>query len=340
MKILLLGNDNGWNLEYSYMSALKDLGHEVSQFDINTSLKKYIKFGRFGNILSNFIPIDPWIKKANRDFVVHFRKHNPDILFVFCNVKVSYGALAYIKSISNTKIVLIWPDTLTNIQQDIINNYRLFDMVACYSQTSVKSFELLGFKNVRWVPLAGDSVMFGGDFNIEQDLYCDISFIGGCRPEREAAMLEIVENFPDKKIKIFSVDWKTHGKHKELLKYLDKRLFYGRDFAKVLKSSKVNINIIDDTNYPAANMRFFEIPMAGALQVASHCPEMESIFKHRESILYHHNHTEMIDNIQFALGNTEEAEKIITNAFRLVNEKHTYIKRAEQIINEIGLIRE
>lgn len=338
MKILLLGNNNGWNLEASYKNAFEMIGCQVEQFDLLERIDRYSKFGKVGRLLNRFISIDSWVKKANRDFVIFVKNFNPDVIISFCNVPVSCGSLAYIKSILDVKIVLVWPDTLLNIKQDVINSANLYDMVACYSKTSMPSFELIGYKNVIWVPLAGDPIMFDSDIIINEDLFCDISFIGGYRPEREMALARIVENFPDKKIKIFSVDWRKNAKNKDLLKYLDNRLFYGSDFSKVLRASKVNINIIDDTNLPAANMRFFEIPMCGGIQIVSRCMEMESIYKHGVSVLYHTTHEEMLINIQTIFDDEKFSAEIRKNALNLTLSEHTYAHRVKQILKELKKI--
>ena len=50
------------------------------------------------------------------------------------------------------------------------------------------------------------------------------------------------------------------------------RALRGADFAKAVSCSKLSLNIIDPTNYPAANMRFFEITTAGGLQVTYRLP--------------------------------------------------------------------
>jgi len=336
MKVLIIGTANDWNLEHSYFLALKELGHDVRKFDLDYELKKFIKFGKLGNYLNNFLPIDAWIKKANRNLIVKFKLDPSDIVLVFCNAPITTGALAYMKSIAPVKIVLIWPDTLLNLRQHVINSKSLYDLVACYSKSAIKPLEELGFNKPVWVPLAGDSILFKENNGDNDRLNCDISFIGGFRPEREEAMLKVIEKFPNKNIRIYGFDWKQNCRNKEIIKRWTKSLFYGKEFAKAIRASKVNINIIDETNFPAANMRFFEIPISGGIQISSPCPEFEGQFVNKSNILFHHSIPEMLENIEFVFKNEALANEIKQNAFNFTNANHTYINRSNQIIKELN----
>lgn len=69
-----------------------------------------------------------------------------------------------------------------------------------------------------------------------------------------------------------------------------------------MAASKVNLNIIDPTNHPAANMRFFEIPVAGGLQVCSACPEMNDVFRDGEHLFYYQDSAGLRPLLQTLLG--------------------------------------
>ena len=98
----------------------------------------------------------------------------------------------------------------------------------------------------------------------------------------------------------------------------------GTDFAKAVSCSKVNLNIIDPTNYPAANMRFFEIPTAGGLQVTTACPEMESEFRHGEHVFYFQQPGELPDLLRQLLADDSLRDKAAAAGHERVLSKHTY----------------
>jgi spore maturation protein CgeB len=136
------------------------------------------------------------------------------------------------------------------------------------------------------------------------------------------------------KMKIWGPDWGLRCRNNSpIMKAWQKRPLRGREFAKAVASSKVNLNIIDRTNYPAANMRFFEIPCAGGLQVCSPCPEMELEFKHGETTFYYRDGSELTGQIRDLLDDSELRGKVKQAAHRKVMEKHTYLHRAKQILS-------
>ena len=82
-------------------------------------------------------------------------------------------------------------------------------------------------------------------------------------------------------------------------------------------------------------MRFFEIPVAGALQLSSACPEMETVFKEGEHTLYYKNKNDLIKEIQYALNHPDEMEKIRKQGQELLLSNHTYDNRIENILNKL-----
>jgi len=97
------------------------------------------------------------------------------------------------------------------------------------------------------------------------------------------------------------------------------------------------LNVIDDTNFPAANMRFFEIPCAGGLQVCSECPEMESEFKNGESVFYYKDHNELASIVRSLLINDSQSSRVSQYAHDLICESHTYKHRATRILELLNL---
>ncbi|MFN2439889.1 MAG: glycosyltransferase, partial [Chitinophagaceae bacterium] len=143
----------------------------------------------------------------------------------------------------------------------------------------------------------------------------------------------VIDAFPDLKIFIRGLEWERNCRDKKILTRLNATPFYGKDFGNFFRNSRISLNVIDDTNYPAANMRFFEIPAAGGLQLSSVCPEMEQIFKSREHILYFSDTKELITQIDFALKNPEESRSIRERSHQFVKENHNYQNRLTKILN-------
>jgi glycosyl transferase family 1 len=334
MKLLIVGTINNFCLETSYANAAEGLGHEVLRFDPRSVTKKYIKFKKFGEKLHDFVPVEAWTRKMNRELIVLAKDTAPDFILLFGNAKILFGTLVTIRLIlPSAKIIWVWPDTPMNLESHNLDNAKLFDLSATYSSSTMESYSLLGFNNTQWVPLAGDNFMHYNKVPSADEFACDLSFVGMWRPERERIMTAINNNFPELNIELHGNYWQRNCSDKHLMKRWKGAGFYAKELSGFFNKSRININIIDDTNYPAANMRFFEIPVSGGLQLVSPCPEMEVHFEDKKNILFFKDEKDIIEKIRWILGNAAKAQEIRQAAHDLVTTQHTYTNRLTAILN-------
>jgi spore maturation protein CgeB len=336
MKVLLVSDLSGHALGNSFIRAFRSIGIEPLTFDLGSVESKYSKLGKIGKKVHTFWPVEAWIRKANRELAIEFRHQMPDLVMVVGNVQVLYGVLAFLRSLRPCKIVLYWPDTLINLTSYQKESATLYDAVATYSSSTIEAFKQIGFREALFFPFAGD-VEFLGSALPGNDFAYDISFAGGWRPEREATLASIVHAFPELKVLIKGTDWERFCTRKELLKFCEPKPVYGKNFGDFIRQSRINLNVIDDTNYPAANMRFFEVPAVGGLQLSSSCPEMENILLDKEDILYYRNESEMLNQVNWVLNNPAEASRIRQSAREKIAREHTYSLRIQKLLSTIGL---
>ncbi len=331
-RIMLVGHFGIGTLAQSYKVSFEEVGCEVSCFDVNSSVEKHCRFGALGRKFNLYAPVGAWIRKANREMVVRARELTPQVVVVVGNCPATTGALAQIKASLEVTLVHIWPDTLLNLDSSLIECLPLYDLECVYSQSAVELMKRLGAGRPVWTPLAGDpSIHSVAECTTSEvvEYGAEVTFIGGWRPEREA-LLSALTRF---NLKIWGPDWGRRCRNNSaIMKAWQGRALRGREFAKAVTSSKINLNIIDQTNYPAANMRFFEIPCAGGLQLSSPCPEMESEFKHGETTFYYRDESELSAHIRDLLNDSELCRKVKQAAYMKVMDKHTYIHRAKQIL--------
>lgn len=329
-KLLVVSDSSMHALGNCFIRAGKKMGLAVETFDLAKTEQKYIKFGKAGQKIHTFLPVDAWQRKANRELAILYKSAPPDLTIAVGNVPLLFGTLAFLKSLDKGRLVLYWPDTLFNLTPVQKDAASLYDTVATYSSSSEKIFRQIGFQQTHFMPFAGDNE-FLGEPSFDEDFDCDLSFAGGWRPEREAALAAVANAFPGAKLLIKGTDWERFCTNKTLLKFCEPKPVYGKDFGNFIRRSRINLNVIDETNYPAANMRFFEVPAVGGLQLSSACPEMNDVFLHRRDILYFSNEKEMIDNIAWVMENPAAAKEIRTAAAAKVQAEHTYVKRLEAL---------
>jgi spore maturation protein CgeB len=319
-------------LETSYRRAFESLGIEVKVFALSAAIKRYRRFGRIGQLLEQVASIESWIRKANRELVIWCQKEKPDLIVVVGGARITFGALAQVKSATGARTTLIWPDTLLNLNERAAVCLPLYDLVASYSAAAVKTFIQWGAKRVEWIPLGGDPHLYLNAGQKSPPNYeCDVLFVGNWRPEREE-VLDYVGKMKGVRLKIWGGNyWRRDARSPVVRAAWQGQPLYAPDFAFAVRAAKININVIDETNYPAANMRFFEIPCAGGLQLSSKCPEMEEEFKEGETIFYYERLEELPEIIGSLLADDNLRQSVADAAQKKIFQRHTYRHRAEKI---------
>ena len=325
-RILIAGETGNHCLEMSYYKAFLDAGHEVKLYDTKKAVQKYARFGQLGYKIHQFFPVEAWLRKANKEFTEAVKAFKPDLVIAFTGAEILPGSFAYIKTILPLKLVLYWADPLPNMTRYIHQSLPLADLVASYSKSSLEVFSQMGAKSTCWLPFAADTDAHYETAAARQQYRYDISFIGSWRPEREAALRTIFENFPGLRFKVNGPYW-NRCSFSPIRKAASIKPVYGKDFSTIAQDSFLNLNVIDKTNFPSVNMRFFEIMAAGGLELCSAGPEMESIFLDKEHILYFKDTESLVAAVTYAYANKEKIENIKIAGQQLLTEKHLYSHR-------------
>jgi hypothetical protein len=324
-------------LERSYVRAFRQLGYEVIPWNMPATIGRNTRGGRAGAYVSQFWPVEAWIAKASRELLLSVLDARPELVAVVGSTRVLTGALAQIRaSLPNCKLVMIWPDTLLNCYSHSINSIPVYDLVATYSRDSVDVFRRLGARQAEWVPLAFDPELHNpalgtGD---RKGIYadCDATFVGNHSPERERLIVHLIScGF---RIKVWGpVAWKRFAKDRNAFqRYWQGNELHPDDYCYAMQAAPVSLNPISPLNYPAANMRFFEILGVGGTPLSGACPEMESEFPDRQACFYYRNEKDAPDVLSGLLGNRASRELVSKTGQERVRRAHTYVHRAKQIL--------
>lgn len=341
-RVLCVGDFSPGSLEGSYAAAFATLGCDVQRYDLPGALAKVERLGALGRVVDRFLPVVTWSIKANRDLILLARRLAPDLVVVFGANRITVGALAHLHAQGGIKLVLVWPDSLAYLDWVPVETFRLYDLVASFTKAALPVFESLGAARVEWVPLAGDPGIHGRDETgaraAADELAADVSFIGGWRPERAALLEVIATRLPRVRLKVWGPEWgRRTSRGSALRKAWQGRSLVETEYAVAVRASSISLNPIDPLNYPAANMRFFEIPTAGGLQLASACPEMSEEFPDGVAGVYYDDIEQVPSLIEALLGDPARRERIAACASERVRRAHTYGHRATQILASLGV---
>jgi hypothetical protein len=338
--VLILGVEGDWGLMGSYGRAFAEIGADVSYWNFSASVAAHARFGKVGQRIAGYLPIEPWILKANRELITTVMERKPAVV-AFTGADLRAGALAQLKvACPDTKLVLLWPDTLLNLGDPLLNCMRVVDLVGCYSQTAIAQLELLGAKQVIWTPFAMDCELFPEQVEISPSerlaFQSDVSFIGNHRPERERDILRLVD--AGVKVKVWAAaTWPRLAKHKgRVAEYFQGGPLFGKDVAKAMRCSTLALNLIDPLNYPAANMRVFETYACSATPLCSRCPEVESVFPDRESAFYFDD-AQLPSTALTLLKQSELVKSVGERGRQTALAAHKYTHRAQALLRALGL---
>jgi len=334
-RVLLIGTQTPSNLESSYERAFRRLDCEVATFDVFEAISRNSRFGKLGQIFTSFVPVEAWIQKANREVLLRAIEFQPDLIVVIGGHPIRVGSLSQMKiACPGVTLAFVWPDTMLNLTGTLVECLPLFDVVGTYSQSSVPLMQALGAPHTFWLPLGADEDLHGKPAEekaAQRDCEIDVAFIGGWRSDREATLSKLT----DFNVKIWGPEWDRHCKGNSfIMKAWEGKPLRGQDYAEAIRSSKINLNVIDPTNYPSPNMRYFEIPVAGGLQLSSTCPELESEFQNGEQIVYYKDPDDLPELVGSLIADPERRFRIADAGHALVTEKHTYVHRANALLRE------
>lgn len=335
-KIIVVGSFHKGALEHSFSNALRIHGCEVHQWDYLKNHNSFTKLYHLGKVFDRFVPVEAWNRKTNRLLVSNTFSVRPDIFLVVGNNRVSSGTILQIKaSLPQVQTALYWPDPLTSLESHTLHALHAYDWVFTYSQVTVPVLKKYN-ANIQWLPLAGDPSLHNSQLTIsdndKQVFSATVNFIGTHRPKRESVCNAIFEAGID--IKVWGpADWSRHALRPNLTKkYWQGRPLVGDEFSKAVLCSKISINPIDETSYPTANMRFFELPTCGGLALHSNCPEFSSIFREDDTAFYFQDETDVVEKIHQILANYTLSQEIAKRAHRLVLNEHTYVNRMAKLL--------
>lgn len=339
LKVLALGDSIDSGMLGGYARAFEALGHSVRRWHVADAINRHVRGGHLGRRVARYMPVEVWVNKANRDLVVEAITERPDLVLVPGQAHVRAGALAQIKvSVPGAKLVLLWPDPLQNLATHVLECLPLYDLVGSYSSEAMGILRRLGAGNVEFLPFGADPVAFppGAVPSAEERrrLGCDVSFLGTYRPEREDDVAALAR--AGLSVKVWGPDWERFTRDRRVVgPCLQGSVLLGADLVRAAKCSGVTLNRIDDTNFPAANMRFFEALACDVPVLNSSCPEMEQTFPDGVLTFYYRGKNELVERIRELLADRDRLARVSHAGHVAALAAHTYEHRASTLLRAL-----
>lgn len=335
---LIIGTARAGSLEQSYARAFRYLGWRVETWEPDQELAGVARGGAPGRMLSTFLSVEPWRRKANVSLLQLARAIQPSLVLVIGTTGVRAGTLAQLKVLApGTRLYCMYPDSPHNLDVERIGCLPIFDLVAASSPAWVNAFAQLGAKRAEYLPFAADTFLHKPALVAHNRAIVprEITFIGSWRPERETVLEELVAF----DLAIWGGRyWKDRTrKGSPLKKRWGRRELIGDEFAAACATSKVMLNVLDSISWPGPNMRCFEQPACRAFSLVSRTSSILEIFKEGYSIECFETVDEARDKIRFYLTHESQRIQIADQAHDLIVRGHTYVDRAKTIIKWMSI---
>ena len=109
----------------------------------------------------------------------------------------------------------------------------------------------------------------------------------------------------------------------------------GADMAKAIAGSRLSLNILRRQNETTHNMRTFETPGSGGVNVSLYTEQQNEFFPDNESSFYFKSREDAADVIENALSASLKREQVRKTAHETVK-SHTYLKRTKRLLEIIS----
>lgn len=158
-----------------------------------------------------------------------------------------------------------------------------------------------------------------------------------CRYDEARYMVRsLVERNYD--IKVWGIWWDDAGRPVNLLDYPEQ---YGgllpyELLPTVYSSAKIVLGLhCDDTSKTQTSMRTYEVLGCGAFFLTQYTPAHENLFNYGEHLVWSKSAEETIKLVDYYLENEAERLKIARQGQKKVYDEHSYVSRAQHIIDTI-----
>ncbi len=341
MKIFIVGSDKVYAIENFYAKYLREIGVEIFHFSAQSIFYDYYQ----KNILNKLIfkaGLSTIFKNINKIFKQEVENFNPDVIWIFKGMEIFPRTLQWARS-RNTWLVNYNGDNpfifsgKGSGNSNVTRSIKLFHLHLTYNSSVKKQMEAEYNIPTGILP-------FG--FDISDGLY------EKCRQQPEVIKACFLGN-PDKfrgafldelaqlgiQLDVYGNDWQKFVTHPNI------RIFapvYGDDFWLTLCRYRVQLNLMRPHNPDTHNMRTFELPGVGGIQLAPDTDDHKNYFEPGKEIFIFDTVAACAVQIREILSFSKEQAQMIRDAARTrsLQSGYRYKDRAYQALQQIKTIIE
>lgn len=337
MKLLIIGSDKVFSIENFYFKYLNEFGVETKRFTAQAIFYDYYFSGSIINKILFKLGLSNIHQKINTQFKQVVSEFKPEIIWVFKGMELTPASLKWAKE-QGVKLVSYNPDNpfiftgKGSGNANITNSIGLYDFHFTYNLEIQKELQQKYRAKTSFLPFAYDMSQSLFDECATETEVVKACFLGN--PDKvRAAFLESLAA-KGVTIDVFGQDWSKFVSHKNITANAP---VYGDELWKTLRKYRVQINLMRIHNEDSHNMRTFEVPGIGGIQVAPFTKEHNDFFEDGKEIFLYKNVDDCADTINHLLSlSVAQANELRVFAKQaVINKKHSYKDRAMQVLETL-----
>lgn len=331
ISLLMVGNDSPGSLEVCYTKHL--VQHpDVSHVSIFPSRRLFFENQKsLSNKLLFKIGYAAIYKTINQYLLQECTLGKYNYILVFKGMEIFPKTLMKLKS-QGIKLVNLNPDNPFHFSgkgsgnSNIINSLQLYDLHITYSNSILEKFGELGI-TARLIPFG-----FSETATVHAKLpeTMKVCFIGYADKRR----IQFINKLATlgTQIDVFGPKWTSAYLHKNISAH---DAIVGQAYQQMIPNYRIQLNLLRPHNANAHNMRSFEIPAYGGIQLANNSNDHKKFFIENQNIFLFENAVECVDKINYLLSlPPQDAEKIRVSAKQhCAKHQYGYYFRANELVS-------
>jgi spore maturation protein CgeB len=332
MRILISGNIFPDSFARNIALTLERQGHVV--LTVQESSSRLDRNGFWSKAYSILVRAVPQVERQrHRALVRAVEAFQPDLILAAHGL-LSVEVVREMKSASNAKIAVWYPDHLVNLDKQYLlaSDYDAWFFKDPYM---VESFRAKLGINAHYLPEACNPLWHHRvELNeAEKRMYaCDLTIAGNMYYYR-ARMLE---TFKDYDLRIWGKGYPRWMNSPLRPRYAD--VYVGElEKAKAFSGAKIVLNTMHYGEIIGVNCRLFEAAGCGAFQIAEWKPGLPELFEPEREMVTFRTREELKEKVDYYLSHPKERREIADRAYARSHREHTYDLRLKQMFEILGL---
>lgn len=341
MRILVVGSDKVYAIENLFVKYLRESGNEVFHFSAQSMFYDFYQKNLVNKLLFK-AGLSSIHLRINKQFKVAVSNFQPDVIWVFKGMEIRPESLIWAKKL-NIKLVNYNPDNpfifsgSGSGNNNLKRSIPLYDLHLTYNSEVKKEMEAT-------YRIPTEIVPFGFDFedevlkiseNVEE--VCKPCFLGNPDKYRGRFLQDLAEHGIE--LDVYGNNWNkfvNHGNINIFEPVYDDKLWI------TLRKYRIQLNLMRPHNLSTHNMRSFEIPGIGGIQLAPDTMDHSSYFEAGKDIFLYTSLEDCVSKIkEIILMSENDCNVIRLNAReRSLVSGYTYKDRTNQALKFIEFLRE